>query len=557
MIANPRPNTPGSSPRGRGTREALGWEPVAARFIPAGAGNAGARWARIARLTVHPRGGGERPPRRAQRRQARGSSPRGRGTQDAVFESRAEARFIPAGAGNASGLPTTPGCPSVHPRGGGERCVGRTGRVRPLGSSPRGRGTRPFSCSLGAVSRFIPAGAGNASIAELSASRAAVHPRGGGERRRRPWMIFATIGSSPRGRAVHPRGGGERGLSQPRTCTSRGSSPRGRGTHVAAPMGKHPPRFIPAGAGNATFRASCTAESAVHPRGGGERTPLPCALVWLDGSSPRGRGTQCLSSATAAKLRFIPAGAGNASRRRPARRPAAVHPRGGGERWAICSIMSAMVGSSPRGRGTLGRQSAAMRRGRFIPAGAGNAQSWPEAHGEQPVHPRGGGERRALLRLFFHLCGSSPRGRGTLRFMQYTDAALRFIPAGAGNASEFGAVIAQSPVHPRGGGERQCSCLAPYAECGSSPRGRGTLAPVADLAALGRFIPAGAGNAAFASASAPLCPVHPRGGGERCPAALCCPSLLGSSPRGRGTRNLSSNAHSSSRFIPAGAGNAT
>ena len=193
-----------------------------------------------------------------------------------------------------------------------------------------------------------------------------------------------------------------------------------------------------------------------------------------------------------------------------------VHPRVCGERILQAIIANTDVGSSPRVRGTLlGRTDTNIKR-RFIPACAGNAQSPP------PL---------AVL-----LSGSSPRVRGTLVLSQAHDLAGRFIPACAGNAA---------------------SCLfAQSRACGSSPRVRGTLPRDARPWRGKRFIPACAGNARAASTAPAKTPVHPRVCGERpCPPRTKN-STRGSSPRVRGTLQVSEHSVEPCRFIPACAGNA-
>ncbi len=178
-------------------------------------------------------------------------------------------------------------------------------------------------------------------------------------------------------------------------------------------------RFIPAGAGNAVRIASAPAADPVHPRGRGER---PIALpdrVPFRGSSPRARGTRMRAPRHLVRGRFIPAGAGNA--RPPWRRwpRSAVHPRGRGERSVLKSRVPAYGGSSPRARGTLRRARPAAQKPRFIPAGAGNAPPFAMPPASPPVHPRGRGEREATVAFLSSQCGSSPRARGTLCQTRY------------------------------------------------------------------------------------------------------------------------------------------
>ena len=75
-----------------------------------------------------------------------------------------------------------------------------------------------------------------------------------------------------------------------------------------------------------------------------------------------------------------------------------------------------------------------MKKGRFIPAGAGNScrgcRRWKSA------------------------CGSSPLARGTVTALGNDLAQPRFIPAGAGNRASPVGLPSFTPVHPRWRGEQ-------------------------------------------------------------------------------------------------------
>ena len=73
-----------------------------------------------------------------------------------------------------------------------------------------------------------------------------------------------------------------------------------------------------------------------------------------------------------------------------------------------------------------------------------------------------------------HVIGSSPRGRGTLRQPHDNRPGRRFIPARAGNASGCTPKNPAASVHPRAGGERTSFLYGTDPTTGSSPRGRGT-----------------------------------------------------------------------------------
>ena len=227
-----------------------------------------------------------------------------RGTPSGILLSTRNHRFIPAYAGNASLQCQPAERTAVHPRVCGERIGLPCVVTVDLGSSPRMRGTLSMVDSLSAISRFIPAYAGNA------ASRA------------------TTFNSF----SVHPRVCGERRASCPKIRNPDGSSPRMRGTHRRRSSRAPRWRFIPAYAGNASPMASPTRSTTVHPRVCGERPEGRRKSVIQAGSSPRMRGTLALVKERAIGQRFIPAYAGNASGKARSRGGAAVHPRVCGER---------------------------------------------------------------------------------------------------------------------------------------------------------------------------------------------------------------------------------
>ena len=132
------------------------------RFIPARAGNAWSASSSLPMLTVHPRASGERQSGRPDFGEVRGSSPRERGTRQAMLDKVEMMRFIPARAGNACARRRTIGSISVHPRASGERESSRRAWRFPDGSSPRERGTPFEMISKVSTIRFIPARAGNA-----------------------------------------------------------------------------------------------------------------------------------------------------------------------------------------------------------------------------------------------------------------------------------------------------------------------------------------------------------------------------------------------------------
>ncbi len=193
------------------------------------------------------------------------------------------------------------------------------------------------------------------------------------------------------------------------------------------------------------------------------------------GSSPRARGTVTDTAGSAGADRFIPACAGNSGRRQQGGHDQSVHPRVRGEQQARWTISKRATGSSPRARGTAEHVGAGLVVIRFIPACAGNSWIYILEPCRRPVHPRVRGEQPHDNLGQRHACGSSPRARGTGTRTHQDRLSDRFIPACAGNRPRQPGLRFYQPVHPRVRGEQQDMGANPASVVGSSPRARGTV----------------------------------------------------------------------------------
>ena len=336
---------------------------------------------------------------------------------------------------------------SVHPRACGEQIGDDVPAGCYYGSSPRVRGTgchRPDRCR---VRRFIPARAGNRTARRTTSPASSVHPRACGEQAFR---------SSPAAFAT-------------------GSSPRVRGTVPRHRHGRDRRRFIPARAGNSAAASTATADHLVHPRACGEQGCFSCSARRSRGSSPRVRGTAHVAHRLRVPPRFIPARAGNSWCRSRSLRAVPVHPRACGEQASIASWKSGAFGSSPRVRGTVRPRVPDRRRGRFIPARAGNRCAPFTGARSATVHPRACGEQASIACWNSGTFGSSPRVRGTAFPEEGLEPPPRFIPARAGNSSTRPSSETAPTVHPRACGEQTSEDGDTEIEFGSSPRVRGTV----------------------------------------------------------------------------------
>ena len=152
------------------------------------------------------------------------------------------------------------------------------------------------------------------------------------------------------------------------------------------------------------------------------------------------------------------------------------------------------VGSSPRVRGTGAGRRRAAEGADVIPAGAGNRgllSAWVSFH---TGHPRGCGEQSPASRQPKALVGSSPRVRGTAQRRCRDTARWRVIPAGAGNRRRERCSVSGMSGHPRGCGEQVVAIVREKVSDGSSPRVRGTVHDDRGIQLGQRVIPAGAGN---------------------------------------------------------------
>ncbi len=293
----------GSSPRARGTPRSAMAPGVETRFIPACAGNTGARHRGASPNPVHPRVCGEHVSSSRRSRSDSGSSPRARGTPRCWWWPPTPGRFIPTCAGNTRSPLPTRASSSVHPRVRGEHPSVGFSPICTNGSSPRARGTRRDHQRNARTERFIPACAGNTRIRPQPVPYAAVHPRVRGEHASRPGSRWGAVGSSPRARGTRHRW---RPWIRPR-------------------------RFIPACAGNTRRRTPPTHSRAVHPRVRGEHLMLSLDRHREHGSSPRARGTPRRLLDSLELRRFIPACAGNTAAMACSSVPVTVHPRVRGE----------------------------------------------------------------------------------------------------------------------------------------------------------------------------------------------------------------------------------
>ena len=171
----------GLSPLARGTRQQTSYPNPPARFIPAGAGNSRNEALDCRNYAVYPRWRGELILFAAESLCRYGLSPLARGTHVTRHWTAETTRFIPAGAGNSSSSLPNPSVVTVYPRWRGELMGLKDASPSGGGLSPLARGTHRSYTRSSNAARFIPAGAGNSTHLPLSPGRGTVYPRWRGE----------------------------------------------------------------------------------------------------------------------------------------------------------------------------------------------------------------------------------------------------------------------------------------------------------------------------------------------------------------------------------------
>ena len=295
--------------------------------------------------------------------------------------------------------------------------------------------------------------------------------------------------------------------------------------------------------------------TTVHPRERGEHEEPEARAEDPVGSSPRARGTLGMVGPSVRRDRFIPASAGNTRLAFAGGVFASVHPRERGEHFEYLPTEIPAAGSSPRARGTHILTPVHRAAIRFIPASAGNTRGQMRRKMMITVHPRERGEHTPFSLDQAVQGGSSPRARGTRGAVLAVGFLARFIPASAGNTRAGRCTSTRSAVHPRERGEHKYPRESNQFAGGSSPRARGTPCGRRRRCWCGRFIPASAGNTPDCYRVGPATAVHPRERGEHVTRADGRLDQLGSSPRARGTPVTPRQMQGVGRFIPASAGN--
>ena len=188
----------GSSPRMRGKRMHMDMSSVAARIIPAHAGQTTSLFSSRKRVTDHPRACGANPRMLNVPHTPSGSSPRMRGKPMVQRIAVKHIRIIPAHAGQTPTGTCSAKPATDHPRACGANPVSEVKARWSVGSSPRMRGKHACLTGCPRPFRIIPAHAGQ--TVRCGSARCVVtdHPRACGANNGYVSGYGPLDGSSPR-----------------------------------------------------------------------------------------------------------------------------------------------------------------------------------------------------------------------------------------------------------------------------------------------------------------------------------------------------------------------
>ena len=294
-----------------------------------------------------------------------------------------------------------------------------------------------------------------------------------------------------------------------------------------------------------------------HPRACGANISLITGMSIRNGSSPRVRGKLQRVVEYVGDGRIIPARAGQTSKVSARHSARSDHPRACGANTSSSRLDLLECGSSPRVRGKRADLRPATAATRIIPARAGQTSRRPW-HGIRRLdHPRACGANSLALANAASLDGSSPRVRGKLIGGIDVVRLIRIIPARAGQTRSVRPSGSAAADHPRACGANPTGSRSPVSRSGSSPRVRGKRRPHREWAAAVRIIPARAGQTLVLLSAMIVSPDHPRACGANWPGVRFSRSPPGSSPRVRGKQQPGQAHRPQDRIIPARAGQTT
>ena len=327
-----------------------------------------------------------------------------------------------------------------------------------------------------------------------------------------------------------------------------------RGSHLPERTRRKGRRSIPASAGQPVSSCRECQRAEVYPRECGAAQYLLAQHVFVIGLSPRVRGSPFTPRVSVIVIRSIPASAGQPRADEHYIASSRVYPRECGAAAGAFGITPSAAGLSPRVRGSPFSRRRVLRFLGSIPASAGQPFQVGNDACSTQVYPRECGAALYGGISQRTMMGLSPRVRGSLLPMLLYQDGLRSIPASAGQPHRRNADAYKFAVYPRECGAALYGGISQRTMMGLSPRVRGSLLPMLLYQDGLRSIPASAGQPKRCYQYRTYKQVYPRECGAAAAAMPSSRSTSGLSPRVRGSRLACVQRGVRGRSIPASAG---
>ena len=475
----------GLSPLARGNRGRARARTLLPRSIPARAGEPRRYEGRGSQRGVYPRSRGGTGFRVLQRPPAPGLSPLARGNRSAVSAHQHRRRSIPARAGEPR--PRRP-CQSqyrVYPRSRGGTSLLRDGGSLVAGLSPLARGNLSTVVRGGAEARSIPARAGEPASLRTSYDTTEVYPRSRGGTASTSWLGRAGSGLSPLARGnrrrvdehrdgqrsiparagepnsvnhltglfgVYPRSRGGTAVSAGIILEAIGLSPLARGNPTNVLLRECRKGSIPARAGEPRSRARFPGARWVYPRSRGGTSDLHRRQGRELGLSPLARGNPVNVQRDVRGDGSIPARAGEPTPDSASKKPPWVYPRSRGGTAQAREARVPFFGLSPLARGNRVCRAVPIDGAGSIPARAGEPRGDGRLLHRGKVYPRSRGGTHWVVPALRHRKGLSPLARGNRELLRWTLRMGGSIPARAGEPGSSLSRLPAGTVYPRSRG---------------------------------------------------------------------------------------------------------
>ena len=260
--------------------------------------------------------------------------------------------------------------------------------------------------------------------------------------------------------------------------------------------GKRPEiyRIIPTRVGTRVEYKRVVKKNGDHPHACGDKVSTTRLSVARAGSSPRVWGQGQVASLLTKVYRIIPTRVGTSCLHLSCLLHWRDHPHACGDKIYGASVLSTVIGSSPRVWGQVGTLLSALVLLGIIPTRVGTRCWWEVLSNTGKDHPHACGDKKVTVSRLNTKTGSSPRVWGQGRFYIQICPDIRIIPTRVGTSYASCQCLPMLMDHPHACGDKLSSAFLSVFFQGSSPRVWGQVIGDLDTSAKLGIIPTRVGT---------------------------------------------------------------